>query len=145
MSVLVKYWQEERIPILNGIIFPDGAVWPVHPVDAPRDSPLRLRIREDEQATLGDDTEWTSCSPLMEAANIDLGLKAVVGECGMGGDGYVALLENLGNRIRWIAFFDFSNPFEHVSLEVNQVVAKNNLGESWIIPIEAKGVIEVRS
>lgn len=145
MNSLFNYWQEEKIPIVNGIIFPDDTVWPVHPVDAPRDLPLHLLIQDNKQITLDDSTQWTGCTPLIEVTDIDLGLTAVAGECGMGGDGYIALLENGDRQIRWLAFFDFSNPFERLSFEANYIIAHNNLNEIWKIPIDAKGIIEVRS
>lgn len=145
MSNLSKYWLEEKVPIVNGIIFPDDTAWPVHPADAPRPSLLHLRIQDDENVNLDSETQWTGISPSIEATSPELGLIAVTGECGMGGDGCIALLEGTGRRIRWLAFFDFSNPFESLTFETKHIVARNNLGETWRIPISARGEIEVHS
>lgn len=143
INELMDRWREEQVPIVNGIIFPDGAVRPVDPVDAPRSLPLRLHIHENRLVRLDNETPWTGFNRLADATDADLGLTAVVGECGYGGDGCIALFEGDGTRIRWLAFFDFSNPFEWVSFQAQQVVARNNLGELWRIPIEGKGAIAI--
>ena len=76
------------------------------------------------------------CS-LIGARTIDSGdWKIVVGEGSHGSDGVVALLDADSN-FHWLAFFDFSNPFEHAEIADGCVRAINNLGETWIFPVDA--------
>ena len=142
---LTDHWKSQRAPIVNGIIFPNGTVHPVLSAGAPRHLPLHLRIEGEEQVTLDGRTQWTGITPSVEVADAGLGLTAITGECGMGCDGCIVLLENPNHRIRWLAFFDFSNPFESLAFEAGHVVARNNLNEIWKLPIDGKGAIEVRS
>jgi len=66
-----------------------------------------------------------------------------VGECGMGADGFVAVEELNTKKLRWIAFFDFSNPFYSVAIEKNFILVTNNLSEEWQFAVDSPWEIEI--
>lgn len=145
MNTLFENWNEGMVPIVNGIVFPDGVVWPVQPADQPRPLPLSLIIMKEAETRLKEQTAWTGALPSVEATESNIGRKAIAGECGGGSDGFVALFESNSEELIWVAFFDFSNPFEALSFDGDWVVARNNLGEIWRIPMAGSGAIDVLS
>jgi len=142
MSKVLDNWREQRVAIVNGIALPDDSVRSVRAYDLPRQLPIRLDI-QGNGALVSGDTEWTSVSPLAQAIDPTGRYAAVAGECGHGSDGFVALIDRQTQRPEWIAFFDFSNPFETAEITDTHVVARNNLGETWSIPRSATGSIDV--
>ncbi|MDX1908876.1 MAG: hypothetical protein SF053_17705 [Bacteroidia bacterium] len=55
--------------------------------------------------------------------------EAFCGEGSYGGDGLVGLIYE--GEFLWMAFFDESNPFEHVSMDESFVYAENNHKQIW--------------
>lgn len=146
MKNLTEEWQNEMIPIVNGIVFPVGHFWPVQPIDSPRVHPIELQIEKGSEAAISEATQWTGIMASAETINESGQLKAIVGECGQGGDGFVALLDHVNSdQLKWIAFFDFSNPFCSVVFEGEEIVALNNLDELWRLPTNASGTIFITS
>jgi len=143
MRSLESFWLEEQSPILNGVMFADGFVECIAPYDQPRPAgTIHLvangRTSLAAHAPLG----ATGITPLCRAEDRAKGIVVIGGEAGMGSDGFVAAT-NLSNQLRWIAFFDFSNPFVAVALLGEEVVATNNLGEVWHFPLENPSRVRV--
>ena len=145
MKILFDNWKKRKCPILNGVIFADGTIYPIQPVDAPRHSvPLALHHDPARQITPTDILEWTHTTPLCEFSDHPKDILAVAGECGMGADGFIALL-NPDRSFRWVAFFDFSNPFVALRLEGDDLLAENNHGEHWRVPLSTPWKITIES
>jgi hypothetical protein len=143
MNLIIDQWTQGRVPIFNGVIESSGRVHSVHPVDPPRRLPMKLRV-----STPGElpEVEWTTALPFEKVRDVESQMVAIVGECGMGSDGFVALqaTENSESLI-WLAFFDFSNPFESVRLEGGVIKARNNIGEEWHFTQSSKWKVEIHS
>lgn len=142
MSKVLDHWRTGRVAIVNGIALPDDSVRTVPACGWSRATPVRLDICGNA-VPVPDDAEWTDASALARAVSPCGRYLAVAGECGMGGDGFVALIDGRTALPEWIAFFDFSNPFEAVEIGDTHVLACNNLGETWSIPRSAVGAIEI--
>lgn len=142
MSKILHNWQQGRVAIVNGIALPDDSVRTVPARGWSRATPTRLDICGNA-IPVPDDVEWTDVSMLAKTVSPCCGYLAVAGECGMGGDGFMALIDERTALPEWIAFFDFSNPFEAVAINDTHVLASNNLGESWSVPRSATGTIEI--
>jgi hypothetical protein len=125
MKNIIEEWKNEMIPIVNGIVLPGGQFWPVQPMDLPRVLPIEIEIKKKSEAAISDATQWTGIIATAETVNESGQLKAIVGECGQGGDGFVALLDHENSdQLKWIAFFNFSNPFCSVSFDGEEIVSK---------------------
>ena len=143
MNSLQMLWENEECPILNGVIFADGTVDLVKPHDQPRPfGTVNLKCQERTSINCQTKLQLTGVIPSCRAEDGAKGVVAIGGEGGMGSDGFVAITD-LANRLRWIAFFDFSNPFVSVGIESEEVIAKNNLGERWHFPLANPSRINV--
>jgi hypothetical protein len=139
----MSYWLKGECPILNGVMFPDGSTECIEPRDQPRPTGTitlvaRGRTSLDKHAPL----ESTGLIPSCRAEDKGKDVVVIGGEGGMGSDGFVAVTD-LSNQLRWIAFFDFSNPFVSVELLADEIVGKNNLGEVWRFPLKNPSKITV--
>lgn len=135
MNNLIAKWEAGECPILNGVTLNGGQHYPIKPVDAPRNQlPMHLTHGQPAQLSKLDQLEWAFVNILCEATNAQMSLRASAGEGSMGGDGVIALCELTG-VLRWVAFFDFSNPFERLRFDGADLVAENNLGEAWRLPL----------
>lgn len=145
MNSLIEKWGAEQCPMLNGITVANGAHHPVKPIDAPR-TQLPLRLGYSQAHPLPDTAllQWASVNLLCESQSLPLRLKIKAGEGSMGSDGVIALFDE-ADHLQWIAFFDFSNPFERVRFEGETVVAENNLGEKWRLPIEQPWAVTIEA
>lgn len=64
----------------------------------------------------------------------------------MGPDGFLAVQENHRPKsLLWLAFFDFSHPFESVLVDHGVIRAFNNLDEEWRFSKSAPWRVEIRS
>ena len=143
MNSLQSLWDKNECPILNGVMFADGFVEHVKPHDQPRPvGTMSLTCQErtsiDYQAKL----PVAGVIPSCRAEDRSTGIVAIGGEGGMGSDGFVAVTD-FANRLQWIAFFDFSNPFVSVGFRNGEVIAENNLGERWHFPLSSPSRIKV--
>lgn len=136
MKSLLTQWNAELVPLLNGVILENGTYHSIKPVDAPRvHLPVRLESESSRQLSDLTSLQWAAVNMICETELVSSGLKVKAGEGSMGSDGVIALLDQ-AQRLRWIAFFDFSNPFESVCFEGSVIIAENNLNEKWFLPIE---------
>lgn len=135
MKSLNTTWSAGQWPTLNGLTFADGRYFAIRPIDAPREPlPMRLSYTGPRQIESFQEAPLTSLVRNCETSDDAAGLTAAAGECSAGEDGFVACLESTG-VLRWVAFFDFSNPFERVQFDGANLVAENNLGEAWRFPL----------
>lgn len=131
MNDFIAKWEAGECPILNGVTLNGGQHYPIKPVDSPRNPlPMLLSHGHPENLAKVDQLQWAFVNILCEATDAQTNLRASAGEGSMGGDGVIALFESTG-VLRWVAFFDFSNPFERVRFDGPDLVAENNMGEAW--------------
>lgn len=135
MSTLKTIWTSQRWPTLNGVILNNGLYYPIVPIDPPRALlPLRLQHQIPKLITDLNPQQTTLLIAASETTTSTLDYKALAGACSLGEEGFVALMTS-NHELCWGAYFDFSNPFEHVWFEGTDVIAKNNLGEEWQLPM----------
>lgn len=135
-SSVLHGWSEGRCPILNGVFYPDDTVVPLDVEEHEDGSPPDVRARDAVSLNeVAGPVEWTSLGVLAEASVPGLDARVAVGQGGMGGDGFVALLVGAEGKLEWLAFFDCSNPFEEVRVEGRDVLAVSNLGVEWRFPV----------
>ncbi|MCK6588071.1 MAG: hypothetical protein L6Q76_10845, partial [Polyangiaceae bacterium] len=77
---------------------------------------------------------WVNVTVLATFNWSDKGLLLSCGEGAMGNEGFVAASDASSGQIRWVAFFNCSNPFIRVCAKDDNVVAENNHGHLWLFP-----------
>jgi NAD(P)H-hydrate repair Nnr-like enzyme with NAD(P)H-hydrate epimerase domain len=78
---------------------------------------------------------WTS---LIELSSITLqveGIRLSCGEGGYGSDGFVAASNIDNNHLRWLAFFQRSNPFVAIKLSGGNAIVYSTNKQLWTFPI----------
>ena len=131
MNSIQALWEKGQCIILNGVMYANGSVELVKAYDLPRPvGTLSLPFLEQTSLDWNKTCEITTLIPSCRSEDLSRGVVAIGGEGGMGGDGFLALTD-VANRLLWIAFFDFSNPFVFVEIARSEIIAKNNLEESW--------------
>jgi len=141
MQSITQLWQKNTTYTANGILLSDE-FYSVVPERQRSDAEFNLTgVLQDSQYLK--DRKLASIFPLCEVTKS--GYTAIGGEGSMGSDGFVALLRSSDQAPKWIAFFDFSNPFEAIEIQGDQILATSSLGEQWAIPINQPWVIKIRS
>ncbi len=143
MNIISENWRKGKVAIINGVMESSGVIHLIAPGGQPRSLPLKLRIESICSDEILANASCTSVAVMDEISNSDLGIRVVVGECGMGADGFVAVEELNTKQLRWIAFFDFANPFQSVSIQDKFILATNNLNEEWQFAVERPWEIEI--
>jgi hypothetical protein len=132
MRALIARWLSSEVPVLNGGVLRSGRAHLIRPIDAPRILPLRLPSAGNADFGSLGELMWTHAGPYEPVMDASTGLVSIVGEGGMGADGFVAVQSGMApDTLLWLAFFDFSNPFESVRFEDGFLKARNNLDEEW--------------
>ena len=125
---------------VNGIQFPDGTVQCLHVTVAWR-RPTTYTIAAGERTTLqqleaADALYENGCGVMAELTDTATGLHVLAGECfGHGGDGFVAVIDAATNGLRWLAWFEDSNPFRELALDGADLLATSTLGCRWRFPL----------
>lgn len=144
MNTFLAKWNDEQCPLLNGISYACGKYYPINQATSPRRNlPINLEYGLPQELPDATALQWAFINPLCEATNKRDGFLVKAGEASMGGDGFVALL-NQGGLLLWVAFFDFSNPFIQVRFDDEYIVAENNLQEQWRISISRPWMIIIQ-
>ena len=139
-NLLQQAWENEQIPILNGVAYPDGRWIPfVTTAGGVRVGPMKSW---DVSSFCDNLTYFTELSRArIEGSSLDV----VAGEGGLGTDGAIALIDRHTNELRWVVFSETSNPFECVSVVYDQIHATTNTGVVWNFGIADQTKISIRS
>jgi hypothetical protein len=135
-------WEREQCPIVNGIIFDSGeivllkirslqvrSIW-VELLDVVGKTTLE-EILIDHPERLASITTLNETQVDSEGS----GLRLFCGEGSLGGDGFVSACRASDSHLNWIAFFDNSNPFEHIEIDGSDALAVNNCQQIWRFPL----------
>lgn len=137
MALIREHWESRSCPILNGIVFPDDTAFLLNvvPPTGADDRYVIVAAARRPLASVGP-VAWTQVAELARATDPVRDTTAIVGEAGMGADGFVAAMQGTSGQLKWLAFFDCSNPFHVVSVRQDAVVARTNLDVEWTFPLE---------
>jgi hypothetical protein len=136
MGIIEQNWASMRCPILTGIFYPDDTVTRLDVVDPRRaEGPSRITSRERVPFVNVGPSSWTQLAELARTSDVDEDVTVVVGEAGMGGDGFVAAITASTGQLAWLAFFDCSNPFQSVAAKHGLIAARTNLDVEWTFPV----------
>jgi len=143
---LQKEWEDERCPLINGVIFRDGHV---RRLEIKRSNEGAVNLEDLGVIRLADflriDPERVST--LTELCYQDLAdrrLRISAGGGSFGGDGFIGVSELDTNEIKWIIFFDNANEFLKVGVRGQIIEAENSLSEVWRVSVNNPETIEIR-
>lgn len=125
---------------VNGIQFPDGTVQCLL-VTMAWATPTKYALEAGERTTLqqleaANALYENSCAVMAKLTDAASDLHVLAGECfGHGGDGFVAVIDAATNRLRWLAWFENSNPFGELALNGTDLLATSTLGCRWRFPL----------
>jgi hypothetical protein len=124
---------------VNGIQFSDGTVQRLL-VTAAWGPAIQYTVSAGERTTLqqleaANALYENSCAVRAQLTDAARGLHLLAGECNLGGDGFVAVIDTPTNRLRWLAWFEASNPFAELALDGADLLATSTLGCRWRFPL----------
>lgn len=129
-------WRDEKIPIVNGIIYSDGSVdWVNVDYDGDKREILHGSKKHLNDLLANNELGFSSISVNKKIENSDKQIKAYCGEGSFGGDGFVVVEAQTDFKVKWIAFFETANPFEKLEIIDDKIIAYNNLNEKWVFDI----------
>ncbi|QDU79632.1 hypothetical protein Pla110_13430 [Polystyrenella longa] len=137
-EILNSAWRSEQVPLLNGILFPNGQ--------------RKVLDWDGDRLVIGAESRWdvhdlsdemTYFTELCRTDVPNSKLVVVAGEGGLGTDGVIALVDLDADLLCWVLFMDSSNPFSHVETIDGQIVARTTLDTTWRVDLEQPGLVTV--
>jgi hypothetical protein len=151
-SMVEEKWRSGLCPLFDGVTYGDGTIvvmecltfWGADDADAIS----QIQVRPLARSTIDSFVEYNpegwvhvgGPEPVVDAAR---DIKLSFGEGSMGGDGFVARSEVGSGRLRWVAFFQASNPFARGWLEGDVAVVVSTHGHVWRFPLERPERVQV--
>ncbi|WP_437624741.1 hypothetical protein [Sorangium sp. So ce1151] len=142
MTSIQEKWRDRSCPLFDGVTYRDGTIVLMEcSVFLGDDEEVgQVHLRPLARSTLDSFVDYNpegwvhvgGPAPVVDGAR---GLELTFGEGSMGGDGFVAV-SDAGGELRWVAFFQGSNPFERAWLEEDVVVAMSTHGHTWRFPLD---------
>ncbi|MCL1994503.1 MAG: hypothetical protein FWG66_16285 [Spirochaetes bacterium] len=125
IDIIAKQWQEEKLPVINGLVKTDGSFYRLGTEGLLPAVPIDL-----SQTDYNEEFSF-----ITEIASLEhSGRKYYCGEGSHGSDGWL-LATSAGGKIEWL-FFDEVNPFEKLWVANNEIHVMSNLNTEWIFPID---------
>jgi hypothetical protein len=129
-------WQKDELPIINGIIYENGVI---EQINISFNNNMRI-IEYGNKLHINNlivnrELEFTRVIILdhLEISNEKFHVYSGAG--GFGGDGFIVVMSSENSLIKWIAFFENSNPFEKIEFDRGIIYGYTNLNEKWAFDI----------
>lgn len=119
-----KLWEQEKLPILNGILLSNGAYYAVS-----HNVPFTPEIKITPQ-NFKFDPDYDFSYAIILAETEYNGHKIYCGEGSFGGDGFVMVLDDVG-AINWLFMHEQANPFVNMQVENHRLEIQNNCLVTW--------------
>ena len=137
-------WDEGYAPLVSGIAFASGKVnWLNLSNDKdPATGRLQTKVSSGGPTSLLDlskegSLRWVHYITMKERCFPEMDVCVHAGGGSFGGDGFVAVCDMKSKALKWIAFFDSSNPFSDFSIKSSCVIAKTTLDETWSFSLQS--------
>lgn len=130
-------WEKGRLPIISGILYENGKIkW----LNIDRESNRKRRIEKGSILHVNNlieenDLYFSNITAMCTTTIVDNNIIITCGEGGQGSEGFIVVESKDKSEIKWVAFFEDSNPFENFKVINNKIIAYNNLDEKWIFDI----------
>ncbi|MDA9774216.1 hypothetical protein N9B82_04590 [Saprospiraceae bacterium] len=136
IPTLHELWKKEQCPLVNGVIFNDGAIIECSNTDS---SSGKLQFEEKSRTTILEllKHDATGYKNLYHSTiqKVHQSYKYMAGEGSWGGDGYVACFDLKTDVVLWIFTTDTINPIIDLEFSNEKIIAKNNLDSIFSIEV----------
>jgi len=142
---LTNEWKKGRLPIISGILYENGNInW----INIESENRIR-RVEHGSKLnlnTLMEENEFylSEITILCRKEDISKSIIVSCGEGGHGSEGFIVVEEYETKKIKWVAFFEESNPFEKIEVIDDVIYTYNNLGEKWTFEINNPINVSIR-
>ena len=134
---LHQEWKNGRLPIINGILYENGAIeW----VNISYDLDYNRVINRGSNLNINDlikdkELHFSAISTSYQTEDKKNNIIVSYGGGSYGSEGYVVVESSVNFKLLWIAFFEEANPFENLEIIDDKIVVYNNLNEKWTFDI----------
>ena len=141
-AMIQEMWKEGKCPLIDGVLFDDGRLFACKykRVEIRGMSGFSAEIPDKKpsaiESAIDMNVDFSEIDPSFVAIDAGNGIKYSCGEGGFGGDGFVSCSSLPDDHLYWIAFFQRSNPFDDITINKHEIIARNNLGHLWRFSIE---------
>lgn len=131
MSKIIELWNNEELPIKDGVYFSSGKSISLSVKVYPN-----LLIEKGDEFDLNDfleqDPDEVTCIDVMKKIVVNDGHQCFLGEGSFGSEGFIAYLTNEGD-LKWVMYFEHSNPFINAVKISNEVIEAESSARYKII------------
>jgi hypothetical protein len=138
MNKILALWEERLVVACQGVYYRDGCARALVVADPATGGGVHIGEPIDADAVLAADAGHATSVDVVLAETIlpGSGLVLQCGECDQGSEGYLALLD-ADRSLRWIAFFENSNPFVTIDVHGSVAAVRNSDGKAVSIRIDS--------
>ena len=120
MKKIEDFINHLECPMVNGIIFPDGTMQ-LFDIEVDWGSPLSYRIKAASKSSISilnskGDLRWNDCAILANIKDRKHAIEIIAGEGDYGSDGFIGVIDLNSRKLKWLGFFDCSNPFDKIKI-----------------------------
>jgi hypothetical protein len=150
MKKLEDFIEHLECPQANGIIFPDGTIRLLNTGNLKKKSiNIITETGQTSLATLAENNllHWDSCGVMNVRTDKKLSIEVMAGECsGHGSYGFVAVVELISKKLQWLAFFEWSNPFDRIEIVGKEIHVRSTMDQLWKFNIKdpVKCIVDCR-
>lgn len=148
MKEIENFVDHLECPSLNGIVYPDGKIQLINLL-VNWGSPTSYKLLLGNQTSISaleeqGNLSWSGCTILHSTENVTLGIKAICGEGDYGSDGFLAVFDLTLGQLKWLAFFNSSNPFDKIKIEKKYISAFSTAQCQWNFKLDDPVSIDVQ-
>lgn len=148
MMKLIDFKDHQQCPYINGISYADEQIQLMELV-VNKTKPVTFDIIVGIKTSVAEleasgKMLWGDCIIEDEFSSEEEKITVLCGEGNLGSDGFVALMNDQG-KLKWIAFFDCSNPFIQLKFIDKVVFAETSLGHIWKFPINTPHLLTIEN
>jgi hypothetical protein len=137
MNTVLALWEERLVVARQGVYYRDGSAQSLAVTDPAAEGGVRVGDPIDVDALLAADADDTTSvdAVLVEVVLPGSGRVLQGGECDHGSEGYFALLDP-DRSLRWVAYFENSNPFVSVDIIEGVAILRSSNGKAVSVRID---------
>lgn len=140
MSKIVELWNEEKLPIKDGIYFSNGVSISLS-IEFHPDLLIEKGNSFDLVSFLKDEPDCVTYIDITQKIRMSDGYQCFLGEGSYGSEGFIAYITADGH-LKWVMYFENSNPFINAVELSNKIIEIESSGNYKLV-IDLKNPIQV--
>jgi hypothetical protein len=127
--------EKEICPVVDSVISPDGDMYVLKYQTIENKYNIRIVCKSTVDSYFQFNSVDDVCSFNILCTDETEQYKVYGGEGSYGSEGVIYLFDKVNRRYVWLLHLNSSNPFVKINICDNKILASNNNGEQWIIPV----------